>query len=196
MFQDVMDKSLDNFVDHSVPDKIEELVGQVSRKLKKEYEYFNIEQQKEAKRETKIVMNANIHIQKTAQRFTDEEALLTACFYNLEDDVLDTERRTARMYERKKSICTKSILELRKVIQEENEIRQIEDADLLDTVIETQSLLQHTILEHFGMSKEEGDGSAGAAGNVIKFEKLQNRLDKISARSESKGDAETGEEKA
>jgi len=189
-----MDKSLNHFVDHTVPEKIEELVGQVSRKLKKEYEYFNIEQQKEAKRETKIVLNANSHIQKTAQRFTDEEALLSACFHNLEDDVLDTERRAARMYERKRNICTKSIVELRTIIREEKEIRQIEDADLLDTVIETQTLLQQTILEHFGMSK--GTGSSGEKGQsgAIKFDKLQNRLDRIAARSESKDAAE--EEKA
>jgi hypothetical protein len=51
--------------------------------LKKEYEYFNIEQQKEAKREKKIIDNANRHMQHTAQKFTDEKALLSAAFYNL-----------------------------------------------------------------------------------------------------------------
>jgi hypothetical protein len=64
------------------------------------HQYFNIEQQKEEKREKKICKNASAHMQKTAQRFTDEEALLQACFYNLDDDVLESERRAARMYDR------------------------------------------------------------------------------------------------
>ena len=175
-----MDQSLDTFVNSIVPDLIEELVGQVSRKLKKEYEYFNIEQQKEAKREAKIIANANHHIQNTAQNFTDEEALLSACFYNLQDDVLDTERRAARMYDRKRSICAKSIVHLKEEKEAISFTRAQEDADLLDTVIDTQQLLQRTILEHFGMSG--GDDNGGP----VAFDKLENRMARKNSRDISR----------
>ena len=182
---DSMDRNLDIFVDKTVPDMIEELVGQVSRKLKKEYEYFSIEQQKEEKREKKICNNASSHMQTTAQRFTDEEALLSACFFNLEDDVMEAERRAARMYELKHCVFVKDVINLKEAIDNIREIRGIEDNDLLDTVIETQQLLQQTILEHFGMSEKQEGG--------IKFDKLENRLARKNSRENNSTSADSSD---
>ena len=44
-----LDVSLNEFVQNTVPNNIEALIGEISRKLKTEYEYFSIEQSKEAK---------------------------------------------------------------------------------------------------------------------------------------------------
>ena len=46
---DQMDASLNEFVQKTVPNNVEALIGEISRKLKTEYEYFSIEQSKEAK---------------------------------------------------------------------------------------------------------------------------------------------------
>jgi hypothetical protein len=66
------------------------------------YIYINIclyiGQQKERIREQKFVNNASTHIQKIAQQFLDEEALTMSCFANLEDDVVQHERRAVRMH--------------------------------------------------------------------------------------------------
>jgi len=45
-----MEKELNIFVNEIVPANIERQSGEVSRRLKKQYEYFDIEKQKEMKR--------------------------------------------------------------------------------------------------------------------------------------------------
>jgi hypothetical protein len=57
-------------------------------------------------REKKFIAKANNHIQNTAQKFTDEAALLKACFFNLEEDIVYHERRSSRMHLRRLGICT------------------------------------------------------------------------------------------
>lgn len=44
---------------------------------------------------------ASEHQQNTAQRFNDENALMAACFYTLEEDVVEHEQRAARMFLRR-----------------------------------------------------------------------------------------------
>jgi hypothetical protein len=95
--QKVGDK-LSHFVTKTAPAGIDNTSGEVRRGLKKQIETFSIGQQKERIREQKFVNNASSHIQKTAQQFTDEEALTMSCFANLEDDVVQHERRAVRMH--------------------------------------------------------------------------------------------------
>lgn len=154
--RDVIEEGVNVFVNETVPANIERQSGEVSRRLKKAYEAFDIEQQKERNRETKFVNNANHYIQHTAQCFADELAMMTASLYNLEDDVIENERRAARVHYRRHDLAVRDIRDIRKVVREERKIRAVEDADLLDTVIETQQLLQHTVIEHFGASAEGG----------------------------------------
>lgn len=158
---DVIEVSKDVFVKETVPAAIELQSGEVSRRLKKEYETFDIEKQKERKRELKIVHKANEHIQLTAQKFTDEEALMASCFNNLEDDIVEVERRSARMAQYHWCNAMKDIATLQAKIREETRIRTAEDVDLLDTVIETQKLLQETVLEHFWSGLGQGEGAGG-----------------------------------
>ena len=171
---DKMDASLDKYVTKTVPNNIEALIGEISRKLRTEYEYFSIEQSKEEKRESKIVRNASMHMQATAQHFTDEDAFLESCFHDLDDSVLDSERRSARMYEQKRTLATKNILELKAEIDDMIATRVSEDNEVLDTVIETQGLLQETVLEHFGSQDSDAPRK--------KFDKLEKRMNDINKR--------------
>ena len=52
-------------------------------------------------REMKFIQKGSEHIQATAQRFVDEDALLASCFFNLEEDIVYHERRAARMHLRR-----------------------------------------------------------------------------------------------
>ena len=177
-----IDKGVDKYYYETVPHAIEMQTGIVSRMLKKEYETFAIEQQKEKKREIKFVNKANNHIQRTAQRFTDEEALLNACFHSVDDDVIEVERRAARMYLRRWDENMSVVKEAREVIKDEEIEREREDVDLLDTVIETQQILQKMVLEHFGA--DPNDEPIPKRGP-----KLQRRLSKLRSRRQSRQEA-------
>ena len=100
-------------------------------------------------REQKIVKNASQHIQLTAQRLVDEDALTTACFHSLEDDIIEKERRAARMHLYRYNNGVKKVLQMKEELQEECSSRLAEDSILLDTLIESQQLLQHTVHKHF-----------------------------------------------
>lgn len=165
------EKSLDYFVKTTVPQTIEAQSGEVSRQLKKQYETFDIEKQKGKKKENKFLQRADAHLQTTAQRFTDEDALLAACFFSLEEDIISHERRSARMHLRRSDNATRAVLELEVLLAALLEKRRREDVDVLDTIIETQSLLQKTILEHFG-----SDSQAKAFGEKPNFKKLESRM--------------------
>jgi hypothetical protein len=96
-------------------------------------------------RENKFVIKASEHIQRTAQKFTDEDALMTACFHTLTDDVVEHERRAARMHLYRWDKCDVADQELRHDLDIEAGIRTEEDVELLDTIVETQQLLQKTV---------------------------------------------------
>jgi hypothetical protein len=168
---DVIEANKDHFVSVIVPAAIEKQSGEVSRQLKKAYETFDIEQQKEAKREKKFVNRASEHFQHTAQRFNDENALMRSCFFTLEEDIVETERRAARMYHRRWSNSITATAELNDALRGEAKVREEEDVDVLSTVVETQGLLQKVVLEHFGDTEKEG-------GAFPKLNKLEKRLNK------------------
>ena len=177
---DKIENDTNLFVNKTVPDAIERQSGEVSRNLKKAYETFGIEKKKEEKREQKFVSKANNHIQTTAQKFTDEDALMSACFYNLHDDIVEIERRSARMHLYKWNNNMNEIYDLKKVIKVLGDIRQVEDVDILDTVIETQKLLQETVLEHFGTENKQPK----------EMKKLNARMEKINMKKESRDNKE------
>jgi hypothetical protein len=170
---DVIEFNKDHFVKVIVPAAIEKQSGEVSRQLKKAYETFDIEQQKEAKREKKFVNRASEHFQHTAQRFNDENALMKSCFYTLEEDIVETERRAARMYHRRWDSSIHAIVELNASTAQEAKIREEEDIDVLSTVVETQGLLQKVVLEHFGDTEGK---------EFPKMNKLEKRMNKKNAK--------------
>ena len=96
-------------------------------------------------RETKLVEKANKHIYNTAQRFDDENALMSSCFYNLEDDIFEYERHAARLHQLKNALYINSISKLNHISDLETRTRTNEDIEVLDTLIETQTLLQQTV---------------------------------------------------
>lgn len=175
---DVVRKGVDVFVNETVPENIEKQSGEVSRSLKKAYEAFNIEQQKERNREVKFVNGCNDLIQETAQKFADEDAMMAANLYTLEEDVVENERRAARMHYRRHDLAVKEIVDVRAVIKTEKDIRGVEDADLLDTVIETQGLIQKTVIDNFGANAESGQPP-----EPPKFDKLEERMSRRGSRA-------------
>jgi hypothetical protein len=158
----IIDQGVDKYFHEIVPHAIEMQTGIVSRMLKKAYETFAIEQQKEKRREMKLASRASEHIQRTAQKFTDEDALLRACFHTLDDDVVEAERRAARMHLRRWDENMLSIKDAREIIKDEADEREREDVDLLDTVVETQQLLQRTV-----SNKSTSSRSLSSASSLI-----------------------------
>ncbi len=70
----------------------------------------------------------------------------SACFFNLEDDIVEHERKAGRMYDRRWNNSVNDIVHANKILKEEASVREVEDSDLLDTIIETQQLLQDTVI--------------------------------------------------
>lgn len=96
-------------------------------------------------REKKLVEKASNHLQNTAQRFEDENALMSSCFFNLEDDIVNHEAHAARMHLIKNAAAIDRIVALSDISKKETTTREAEDLDVLDTLIETQELLQQTV---------------------------------------------------
>lgn len=96
-------------------------------------------------RERKFINRANDHIQDTSQRFCDEEALLSACFSTLEEDVREHDQREVRSHDRRLLSAAIDIRQIRDKIDAECTMRSVEDNDILDSVMETQKLLQQTV---------------------------------------------------
>jgi hypothetical protein len=171
-------KSLDVFVKTTVPEAIDKQNGALSRKLKKAYETFEIEQQKERKREAKFVNKADDYIQRTAQKFHDEDALMDSCFFNLEDDVNEYERRSARMFLLRQETANTCIFNNNGKMHSTQKKRESEDLEVLDTVIETQQLLQQSVIIHFGSDD-------GEVVNEMAFPLLEKRVAQANSRRPS-----------
>lgn len=84
-------------------------------------------------------------MQNTAQRFDDENALMSSCFFNLEDDIFEYERHAIRMHLIRNANSINAIATLNAVSSVESTTRAAEDVEVLDTVIETQKLLQQMV---------------------------------------------------
>lgn len=180
-----IEDSFNMFVKEIVPENIEKHSGEVSRQLRRAYETFDIEKIKEEKRETKLVEKANRHLQLTAQRFEDENAMLNSSFYNIDDEIVQEEARSARQHLIRNEAAFKCIKLLNDTAKEEREKRTSEDIDLLDTIIDTQQLLQKTILTHFGTSTEGKE-------EVPSFDKLKARMARV-GEMENDGEQHTDE---
>lgn len=96
-------------------------------------------------RESKLVQRASKHIQKSAQRFLDEQAFVSSSFFLLEDDIVEYERRAARSHLAQNDRAIQHAEELESISEEEALSRKDEDVVVLDTVIETQQVLQQMV---------------------------------------------------
>lgn len=81
----------------------------------------------------------------TSQKLCDEDALIKSCFFNMEEEVIEHERRSARMHLRRYDLACREIHELVHLAETLSVIRQAEDNEILDVVITTQQLLQKTV---------------------------------------------------
>jgi vacuolar-type H+-ATPase catalytic subunit A/Vma1 len=144
-------------------------------------------------------MRAAKHFQKTAQRFEDEDGFSSSTFFNLENDIISHERTSARMTLIRNARAIATVSDLMEISTTEAKARESEDIIVLDTVIETQHLLQETVcdchflkpyiyrsnrylflfmqvLMHFGTKAEE----------TLTFDKLENRMAQIEERKAAK----------
>lgn len=96
-------------------------------------------------REKKLVEKASNHLQSTSQRFEDENALMSSCFFNLEDDIVNYEAHAARMHLLKNAAAIDRVVTLNEISSTEKTTREQEDLEVLDTLIQTQELLQQTV---------------------------------------------------
>ena len=111
---------------------------------------------------------------------------MDSCFFNLEDEVTEHERRAVRMHLRRLANATNDIKEINDVLRQENTTREAEDLDVLDTVIETQGLLQKNIITTFGKETDVGGGMQQQLDNN-NFKKLNKRMSKKSSSKSSSG---------
>jgi gas vesicle protein len=175
---DEIEQNLAVFIKETVPSRIEAQSGEVSRQLKRAYETFDIEKKKEEKRESKLIQRVGKHIQKTAQRFEDEAAFTSSSCFTLEDDIHEHERRSGRVHLIRRVNATKERNLLQLLADKESNTRTAEDVIVLDTLIETQKLLQQMVLMHFGSKSDEME--------LPTFDKLSARVDAIQAKKISK----------
>jgi hypothetical protein len=91
------------------------------------------------------VRNSNEHIQATAQHLSDEDSLTMACFANLLDETIEVERRSSRLRSNRHSNAIKNVLGVKNELEIEANIRFKQDSVLLDTIIESQRMLQQTV---------------------------------------------------
>lgn len=96
-----------------------------------------------------MVKRAAKHFQKTSQRFEDEDGFSSSSFHNLENDVITHERVAARMHLMRNATAMTNVADLTDVALAEGRTRESEDIIVLDTVIDTQHLLQETVLLAF-----------------------------------------------
>ena len=89
--------------------------------------------------------NSNEHIQATAQHLADEDSLTIATFSNLLDETIEYERRSSRMNLHRYSNTVQSVSELKKELEREANSRLKSDSVLLDTIIDSQRMLQQTV---------------------------------------------------
>lgn len=164
---DSINKDIDQFFHQKAPLSIQQQAGEVNRHLRRMFEMFNIEQQRQIKRlivhfllsiyliitllyrDLKLVKRVNKYFQSTEQRLEDERALQASCCYNLEDIISELQRPAARLFLMRVNQSIHSIVSLRDTHKLEVQKRLSEDLDVLDTIVETQELLKQIILLHF-----------------------------------------------
>jgi len=150
---------VDHFVKVTVPTVIDRQSGIVARKLQKAHDTFDIENAKILKREQKITVRFDKHVQRSAQSFEDERATRRAKFTVLGEDIDDVERLDDRAEERHNSAAHNSIVALRTQLEDECTVREKEDNTLLDSMIYSQMKLQASVLEAFGAESEKKEGA-------------------------------------
>ena len=153
------EKEVDHFVKVTVPTVIDRQSGIVARKLQKAHDTFDIENAKILKREQKITVRFDKHVQRSAQSFEDERATRRAKFTVLAEDIDDVERLDDRAEERHNSAAHNSIVALRTQLEDECGVREKEDNTLLDSMIYSQMKLQASVLEAFGAESEKKEGA-------------------------------------
>ena len=96
-------------------------------------------------REKILVEQASEHIGRTLQRFHDESALFSCSILSIEDSAaLDMRQEEMAALQRYIS-AAKEVVDAKKQIDDEASIREADDKVILDSILETQHLLQMTV---------------------------------------------------
>ncbi|OQS02677.1 ATP-dependent DNA helicase PIF1-like [Thraustotheca clavata] len=141
------------FIQVTVPNIIEALQGTITRRLEKSHETFDIDNTKLLKREKKMTNQVETHERKTAQAFVDEKDRRVSTFIALQEAIHATMRSDDRQTERKQNSHIQTIVALYNQYLEEKEMREAEDAELLEKVSSAMERLHSSILDTFGEEK-------------------------------------------
>lgn len=89
---------------------------------------------------------ASDHIGRTLQRFHDESALFSSSMFTIEDSAAQDERQEEMAALQRHVTTANDIMSARKEIDDETIAREAEDKVILDSILETQHLLQITVI--------------------------------------------------
>ncbi len=92
--------------------------------------------------------------------------------------------------EKQTGVAVADIVEIKEIVATEKMSREREDSDVLDTVIETQGLLQAMVLEHFGSGGEEEE-KGGLLRPPRRLPKLEQRMARKCSKNEAAAAAAT-----
>lgn len=109
-------------------------------------------------RAEKFARNNDEHVQETARLLTIEDALTTSCFSNILEETIEYEKRNSKLSIYRYDNAEKKILQVKKDLEIEENLRIDADSVLLDTIIKSQRMLQQTI-EQIDLNVQEDDNS-------------------------------------
>ena len=164
------------FVDITVPDIIEKLQGNVTRKLKKSHETFDIDNAKLMKREKRIVDRFDLHTKTTKKAFDIETKKRLEKFLSMHEEMQEVMRVDDRVVEMCHGNSMRTVQTLQKELKTELQVREEEDMEILEKLATAMSKLQSSILNNFGSeanneqpssnNMEEDQGEEAEAGEV------------------------------
>ena len=98
-------------------------------------------------REGLLVDRGSEHIGRTLQRFHDEKAILSSTAHSFEDFAAQDMRQEEMVALLRHANAVVEVDSARKMLDEESAVREAEDNVLLDSIFETQQLLQSTVIQ-------------------------------------------------
>eukprot|EP00753_Platysulcus_tardus_P014981 PLAT470.2.p1 GENE.PLAT470.2~~PLAT470.2.p1 ORF type:complete len:281 (-),score=110.73 PLAT470.2:89-931(-) len=151
---DKLEADLRHFVEVTVPQVIDRQNGAVVRALLKSRERFDIENSKLLKREARIEARFEQHKAHSLAGLALESKTMKERMLMLEEDVNEKIRVEDRAEELLQTRISRQILKLKVALKAARDEREREDVEILQSLESTLSLLQQSIIKHFGMGPD------------------------------------------
>lgn len=147
------DSAFKTFAAATVPTILEQLQGDITRRLDKSYETFDVENAKSRKREKKAQSTLESTERRTMAAFSVEQSRRVAKFQEHEEAAHSTMRVDNRAAERTECSQLATLVSLQLQLQQERSVREAEDLAILDKLAASFHQLQTSILESLGDSE-------------------------------------------